>query len=369
MSAAAVFDIKTLMSEKLIQRAARAGVRFVKIEKTDARTLNAHVRARDINTLKKLLDELKIEYTYHYCRRFSRFLRERPALLASVFACCCLLYMLAGRVWIIDVGDAPRLAEFLSGRGVTAGVKRDLVDVSALSKALMAQMPEYAFVSVKLSGVKLTVRPVKADEAPHVFDLSDSRDIVSDRDAVILSVDALAGTPAVKAGDTVRRGDVLIAGTERKTPDGETYAVRASGVVMARTWTRADASVALYSREKLYTGRESVQADIVSPIWSRRLFGDNPFAAADKKTVKLAIGGLFVPANIVRTEWLEFQYVNASVPESGAKAVSEALALAKARFLAPPDALESDIFLSADISPDGFARAVAVVEWICEIGA
>ncbi len=367
MSAAAVFDIRTLMPERLIQRAAQAGIVFEKLEKADGRTLKAHVRAHDVKTLKELLDGLKIEYSYVYRRRLMGFVRERPALLLSVALCACLLYMLAGRVWIIDVGGFEGMSEILSGRGVSAGIKRDEIDVSALSKALMAQMPEYAFVSVKLSGVKLTVRPVYADEAPTVFDLRDSRDIVSDRDCVILSVDALAGTPVVKVGDTVRKGDVLISGTERKTPDGETSSVRAAGVVSVRTWTRAEARVALNSKEKRYTGRTSMQADIISPIWSHRLFGENPFAAADAKTARLAICGLFLPANVVRTEWLEYVYADEAIPESNAKAVSEALAIAKARKLAPQGAVESDMFVSSEIKTDGGAEAVAVIEWICEI--
>ena len=78
--------------------------------------------------------------------------------------------------------------------------------------------------------------------------LETARDLVAACDGVIVSVNAQSGEAAVEAGDTVRKGDVLIRGEERAGAE-ETRGISARGEVVARTWVEAEADVSLVRLE------------------------------------------------------------------------------------------------------------------------
>ena len=75
----------------------------------------------------------------------------------------------------------------------------------------------------------------------------------------------LSGRAVVKRGDTVRAGDLLIAGEERVSNDDSSVPVRAIGVVTGRVWYEGRAEINLSDIELKRTGRESVRR--VMRLW------------------------------------------------------------------------------------------------------
>lgn len=368
----ACFEVLTPMAERVISRAAEAGVYFERVERISQREMRAWVAGKSERAFCEFLDRFSIAYTVTARRGWHRalnFMRARLALAASLALAITLLCLCAGRVWLIRVSgasDPEALVALLEDWGVRPGSSRADIDPVALSKRLNASAPEYAFIGVKLSGVYLRLDAVREHAAPAVYDILDARDLVADADAVITRVHVVAGQARVKAGDTVRAGDILIAGEELRTADGETARVRAEGSVYARAWTRATSSFALEREQLAYTGRASHAARIESPLFTRELFGDNPFTSFTESRERLAIVGLFVPASIVRSTYRECESAIIRVSEREAALCAEASALAGARARASADAREEAAWTQCDIA-NGMVTAVAVVEWTREI--
>lgn len=350
------------------------GISIERAEDADAHGFAAWVSDGNEARMRALLDELHVPYRIRGARgaaRVKRFLRARAALLPALCACAALLYLLSGRVWVISVSGADEAAivETLETLGVRPGAGKRALSMDAIGMALSAAHPEYAFFGVKAEGVCLSVRARRADEAPDVYALSDAGDLVADEDAVIVSVSVLAGQARVKPGDTVKRGDVLIAGEERRSADGETRPVAASGSVVARTWTKAESEAETYAVQRRYTGRTRVRSGIETPFFTLSDSDSDAFARFDAQTAFTDIVGLFVPVRVLQT--LEREYEEVRVPLSGdaAERIAFARALAEARGRAKADAQETRVRVQYDTRSEDVVRAAVAVEWTREIAA
>lgn len=368
------FEIRTSMTARLLERCMEREIPIERAEDADAHGFAAWVSDGNEARMRALLDELHVPYRIRGARgaaRVRRFLRARAALLPALCACAALLYLLSGRVWVISVSGADEAAivETLETLGVRPGVGKRALRMDAIGMALSAAHPEYAFFGVKAEGVCLSVRARRADEAPDVYALSDAGDLVADEDAVIVSVSVLAGQARVKPGDTVKRGDVLIAGEERRSVDGETRPVAASGSVVARTWTKGESEAGTYAVQRRYTGRTRVRSGIETPFFTLSDSDSDAFARFDAQTASTDIAGLFVPVRVVQT--LEREYEEVRVPLSGdaAERIAFARALAEARGRAKAGAQETRVRVQYDTRSEDVVRAAVAVEWTREIAA
>lgn len=368
------FEIRTSMTARLLERCMEREIPIERAEDADAHGFAAWVSDGNEARMRALLDELHVPYRIRGARgaaRVRRFLRARAALLPALCACAALLYLLSGRVWVISVSGADEAAivETLETLGVRPGVGKRTLRMDAIGMALSAAHPEYAFFGVKAEGVCLSVRARRADEAPDVYALSDAGDLVADEDAVIVSVSVLAGQARVKPGDTVKRGDVLIAGEERRSVDGETCPVAASGSVVARTWTKGESEAGTYAVQRRYTGRTRVRSGIETPFFTLSDSDSDAFARFDAQTASTDIAGLFVPVRVV--QMLEREYEEVRVPLSGdaAERIAFARALAEARGRAKAGARETRVRVQYDTRSEDVVRAAVAVEWTREIAA
>ena len=101
-----------------------------------------------------------------------------------------------------------------------------------------------------------------------------------------------------KPGDTVRQGQVLIAGEEREGTDG-TRPVSARGIVMARVWEGARAQVSLRENQTEYTGatfQRQYEHPLVQP-----LAPEESALLSRIYTRRSCLGGLFLPCGCVQT--------------------------------------------------------------------
>lgn len=366
--------IKTAMPEALLNRAAEMGVRFKRVEKLSPRELKAWVLAADEEKLKKMLEDLSIAYEVKERKGLSRgleFVKRRFVLFAALVLSCAVLLAISDRVWIVEVSGAEtadeiRIREALEENGIYTGRRKDGLDFMEIRRALEANMPEYAFFGVKTMGVTLMVNAVRAEDAPEVYRLKDVRDLIADSDGVILSVHAAAGHAAVKAGDTVKKGDVLIYGEEKVSAKGEVTRVRAEGSVIARIWTEGRAEMPLTRLDIRDTGKTAYESRLVMPYFDFVLSGENPFGSYREEMEYLPVVGMFIPVRIEKRVFRETEVTRVSEDTEQLKSALEARALAAARGKAPIGASEAKQWTEYETRGDKLCSRV-VVEWTKEI--
>jgi similar to stage IV sporulation protein len=178
--------------------------------------------------------------------------KKRPIfLLMAALMLVALIYM-AGATWSIQVKGNETVSEedilmTAASAGLMPGARKSALSPSAIEAALLNEHPELTWAYVHFQGTLAVIEVVEktrpSSELPG--------DVVAAKDGVVTSVLVLSGTPVVSPGQTVRAGDVLIAGSPGDARTG------ARGTVVALTWYEVYRETDLYDQISVRTGRKT----------------------------------------------------------------------------------------------------------------
>ena len=107
------------------------------------------------------------------------------------------------------------------------------IDMDNMGRKLYIEFDEISWATVRNSGGILIVDVREGTDKPDMVPINQKCNIISDKNAQIVKIKVYSGTPVVKEGDGIDKGDVLISGiiTDKY---GKSEAVRAEGEITAR---------------------------------------------------------------------------------------------------------------------------------------
>ena len=193
-------------------------------------------------------------------------------------------------------------------------------------------------------------------------------EIVAAREGVIVRISAESGTPRVKPGQAVRKGQTLISGQER-TGGGETRACRAQGEIIARCFARGEARVRLNVTGTVETGEIRRRVRIESPKGSRLVQDAPDFDRQDVSTAIQPIVGLYLPV------WRRVETLARTVSVPRSRTVSDARSQAQgaaekiAKLNCPSGVEILDKWVDYSMIDDEFVYATVVLVFEAPIGA
>lgn len=307
--------VTCLTPERLLRRALDAGAVFTSIRRADARTLVLDTDPEGERILRGLGERYSIPFSV--VRRggvsaVAGFVKRRATLPAGILTAVVLCALFLGRVWQIDItftgegaarGDPKPLRRMLDEMQIRPGSPRPK-DVGLIGKQLEATSGDYSFVGVRAQGVRLLVEAIPETPAPQIYDVDAARDLVSACDGIVVSAEARSGELCVSPGDTVRKGQLLIRG-EEKASAGGTRPIAALGEVIVRTWRCGEAALPATKGEVRFTGRSAVSSVLRVFCFEIPIVRGASFESQREETRTLAIGGLFLPVQIVRRTYRE----------------------------------------------------------------
>lgn len=222
--------------ERFVNLGAGAGVAFQALKRLGDGVAVVQVPARDFFRLRSAARQagVRVRLVQRAGLPFvaSRLVR-RPGLLAGAAAAAALLWVLGSRIWEVrvegpDEVDRRAVIETLARLGLRPGVARGSVRPQLLERELLLGRPELAWADVRLRGTVAVVEVrLRRDAGPG---LGQTGDVVASHDGLVTELSVLSGWPAVRPGDVVRRGQVLISGRTGSST------LRAAGWVKARVW-------------------------------------------------------------------------------------------------------------------------------------
>jgi sporulation protein YqfD len=187
-----------------------------KIVKND---LYFKVKRNERQKIIALFDEMCYTYTIigegGLFFRVSSFLR-RKGLVAGILIAAVLLSLVNSRLNEIRINglktvEYSAVERVLESEGVKKGIKTASIDKKHLEYVITDSVDGIAFASVKISGMTLIVNIYEELPPPDIVDMTNPLPVAAKKDGVISRIVAFQGTPAVKVGDAVRAGDILIA--------------------------------------------------------------------------------------------------------------------------------------------------------------
>lgn len=371
-------ELEGLMLERLLCKALAEGAQFAHVARLTRRRIVVTCAPRSARILRGLAEKFHIDCRVTRMGGVSALVARAKARITVVAAFGVALILSAlylSRVWIVDVrlirgAEAPTgVEDALADSGVAVGASVMDIDTELAALRLNA-LEGCAHASVEREGVVVVAEIACEEPSPGLYDISYARDLVALCDGVIASVNVKSGTAMVKPGDTVRRGQVLIAGEERVTQE-ETVSVGALGSVTARIWQEGEAQDTIYANEKRFTGRESVSIQLSIPWYSIPMESGEEFTRYDTEISHEYIGGLFVPMYIEREVRREYELIPVERDQQALRAALEAQALAAALAAAEENAPENaeiiDKWTDFSMIESDILHARAVIELEAEI--
>ena len=307
--------VEGLTLERFLNLAAEQGVAVRRARRESYTVLKAEVTAAGWRKLCRVVPE-KYKVTVERQGGLPvamRRLTVRTALLIGLIVVAAGLIGASMFVWDVrisglDTRETMALETELAGMGVAPGMWKGGIDEDGIGIKLLIAHEEFAWIDVRVEGVVALVEVVPADLAPEIYDEDTPRNIIAVKDAIIESVLPLTGHAAVKAGDTVRAGDMLISGIVWD-PGYPRLEFAARGEVIGSVWYQGGAETSIWEEARIPTGRTYRQRVITIGGDSSAVEPDCSFEHYDVTVVDRVNIGVFLPVIITEYEYSEVTLV------------------------------------------------------------
>ena len=261
--------------------------------------------------------------------------RKHYSFVAGVVLCMAFIYICSLFLFNITFSGnsnltTPVLTRYLESIGVKNGCRTACIDCNDIEKRMREDFDEITWVAAAVKGNHLYISikendsfegEIKSTEIPE--------NIIASDDGTIESIITRSGTPLVKKGDNVEKGQVLVSGVVNICDD--------SGEVIAKRGVTADADVLIktemiYSDElsekyenKVFTGKTRVNAVI---RFGKYIISIGPGSVGlklcdkkeDYKTLKIN-DDLYLPVSVGKITYYEYKPEEYTYSDEEASAV------------------------------------------------
>lgn len=183
--------------------------------------------------------------------------RKRYGLFVGGLVAALMVWASCNVVWDVRISgegnvDLSEVSLQLQESGLSLGAWIPSLDTDAVEEQLLVTSHGVAWAAVNVKGTVAYVqlRPLLRPDAE--AEGEGLCNLVASEDGVVESVRLLSGEVKVKAGDVVRKGQLLISGV-RETDDLHSALTQAKGEVMARTEHTLVVEIPLVQEKKIYS--------------------------------------------------------------------------------------------------------------------
>lgn len=172
-------------------------------------------------------------------KTFAKCHKWRCGVALGIVLAFCFWAFMAGFIWEIEVlptesVNVEDFTETLEDLGIKIGARKSKIDIIQVQNQLMNEYSELLWVSLNIFGGKVQVEMSEFVEQKEITDTKEPVNIVAKKKGEIVLVKGFNGVNAVKEGDNVTKGSLLISGVV-KNFDGSEYFTHAKGEIFAKT--------------------------------------------------------------------------------------------------------------------------------------
>ena len=169
-------------------------------------------------------------------------------------------------IWNIEVIVEENLVvdniiEDLESAGLKRGALKNNIDTEKIINEIRLKRNDIAWIGIDMEGTNIKVNIVKSDNSPEIINNTDYCNIVANKAGIITKLTAQNGTAMFKVGDTVQKGDILIAGYMEGKYTDKRY-VHSLGVVQAKVWYEKTKKIDFNQEINKETGNKAKKYEI-----------------------------------------------------------------------------------------------------------
>lgn len=301
--------LEGLGAEKLVNTLWEKGIFVQGLGRSKKRGIELEAAEKDRQIIVKTAEEKGFQVTVlkaGWKQKLWETLQKRWGLAVGLMLGAALCIAAMQFVWQVEILQAGKyegeVRLFLAEKGIHPGMLQKDVDAVQLQEELLWRLPRVKWVWVKKEGMVLSIRleeGVAAEGADNT-----PGPVVAGQDGILERLTVFSGTPVVKAGDSVKKGQVLILG-ESEGPDGEKVPVPARGEAVALV--QVQSSVRMSTRELITepTGRQAERWLFQTPLGVYTFQEEPSFLLADRLYERYPLPGVWLPVTVIRETFVE----------------------------------------------------------------
>lgn len=247
--------------ERFINICASKNIFLWNLKRDKDTILYARVGRQDFKKLREVCRKTQCKMKINHKKGISFLLNQYKK--RKIFACLLIFIVLfiitlSNFVWNIEItGNSTipsnEILQIANDEGLKIGRWKSKIEIKSIINKLRLERDDIAWVGIEIKGTNVIIKIVEADRKPEIIDEDDYCNIVASKSGMILKVNAVNGTPLVKQGDIVKKGDIIIGGWMEGKYTATRY-VHAQGQVIAKVWYTNKQKVYLSETEKQETG-------------------------------------------------------------------------------------------------------------------
>ncbi len=233
--------------------------------------------------------EIKINIAEKYGLPYilSRY-RKRAGLLSGLILAAALIISSELFLWDIrvtgceNIGEEAVIAE-LCDQNFVLGAYIPGLDVDIIENRVLINSPDISWISINLKGSVAYVEIREKVPEPEA-ERKNPANLIAALDGQIEAIEAEKGNVAVKVGQHVRQGDLLVSGVYDSAVWGYRY-TRAAGSIFARTVREIHVEIPLKYEVKSYTGDEHRELAVFFFSRAIKLYRNTGFLVGSYDTI------------------------------------------------------------------------------------
>lgn len=164
---------------------------------------------------------------------------SHTGLFVGFFAVLLILSIMSDRIWVVNINgnttvDSEKIAEVFSDAGLRIGVKKNKFDASDINSDAVLSIGELSWASINIDGSVAEIEVREAMHRPSLEKYYGTSNLVASKDGQVEIIEPYKGSAAVKSGQTVMQGSLLVSGICH-VKSGMSVFNDADGYVVART--------------------------------------------------------------------------------------------------------------------------------------
>ena len=235
------FEVSGGFPERFLNLCRLRGVDLHSVE-VEGDRIRASADAREFRGIDEIAERSGMEVQINRRRGLPFFLKRhkwRCGVLVGIGVVVSFIAFMSGFIWDVEiVGDDAvknlQLQQALSDLGVYSGARKSRIDILKIQEQILLSHEDINWISLNIFGTRAVVEYTPVREKLPVTDKNTPMNIVASKRGQITLLECYNGERAVKEGDYVSEGDLLISGVV-VNGDGSERITHADGRVFART--------------------------------------------------------------------------------------------------------------------------------------
>ncbi len=239
------FSVEGRFPERFINLAAKRGINLWKLKGTDEK-VSGCARMSDLKSLRLIAErnghKLHIERGHGLPHLIIKY-RSRSGLLAGMIICIALYIYMSGSVWNITFTLPDSINEYeirntLKEYGLYEGARVKSINVDDIVNSISSKDRRISWMTINISGTdaEVNISPNISDRVKKNEGIKLSN-MLSSADGTVTRVNVYNGSADVKAGDGIRKGQLLVSGIVEYN-NGINVFTDSEAVVFAKTARR-----------------------------------------------------------------------------------------------------------------------------------